>query len=240
MAVKEKPGLIFWDPVTGCAHIDKDCEMCWAQRYSIRRQRHSDPSFAKGFMPTMHPENLNIPSNWKYRHLVIVASSSDLFLGCFDDDFILETFHIMNTVPECEFIVQTKNSKRMLELSRKIVWTDNIWMGVTVTSKKCLDRIEHLRNTGAKIKWVAFKPLRKDIPQIDLNGINWVTIGPSYGTTIFKNYSRRKTIIIDECGRIGIPYYENDAWQYRAYFDYKSNAFPKDITPFELAKKIRF
>jgi protein gp37 len=140
----------------------------------------------------------------------------------------------MNNTPECEFIVQTKNSTRMVELSKKIVWTNNIWMGVTVTSKKNLDRIDHLRNTGAKIKWVAFHPLKNEIPKIELMGIDWVVVGPANGANKNANYDRRKLIIIDECKRLSIPYCERDRSYYRRFKEYSKNKFPKDLDALEV------
>ena len=229
MANKENPGLIFWDPVTGCSTIDKDCAGCWARTYSRQRQSNGSVSYKNGFNPTEHPENLIIPKSWKYRHLVSVASSSEIFLDNFSEEFILETFEIMNKTPECEFMVQTKNSTRMVELSKKIVWTDNIWMGVTVTGKKNLDRIDHLRCTDAKIKWIAFYPLKNEIPAIDLKEIDWVVLGPAIGANNYVTYDRRKMVIIDECNRQGIPFYEKDKSNYGSYKYFSINNFPKDL-----------
>jgi protein gp37 len=60
------------------------------------------------------------------------------------------------------------------KLDQIISWPDNVWMGVTVENNDCLFRIEDLRNTAAKIKFISFEPLLDRISNPDLRGINWV------------------------------------------------------------------
>lgn len=229
MASKEKPGQIFWYPVTGCEFIDNDCKGCWAKHYSSLRRGHGSPTFKKGFKPVAHPENLYEPHTWMYRHLVHVGATSDIFHRAFDDKFILDVFKVMNETPENEYLVQTKRSERMLQLSKKIKWTDNIWMGVTVTKSKYQDRIEHLRNTGAKIKWVAFHPLRNEIKNIDIKGIDWVVVGPPKDSWNKNLYNQRKKNIIDACILQGISYYDRDSYEYRELSKFTKGMFPKDL-----------
>jgi protein gp37 len=141
MASIEKPGPLQWHPFSGCTQIDNDCKGCWARKPAV-----------------MDRAELALPQSWSYRHFVHVGNYSDIFLESFSDKSVLEVFATMNNTPLSEFMVQTKNSERLLRLSKKISWTENIWMGVTVTNKHTLSRIDHLRDTGAKIKWVGFTP----------------------------------------------------------------------------------
>ena len=243
--VSEKDGL-FWHLLMSYDHLKPSVKMSWITlnfdpnndntlfacagwENGSNLLRSTDNGQRWEILPTEHPENLIIPKSWKYRHLVSVASSSEIFLDNFSDDFILETFKIMGRTPECEFMVQTKNSTRMFDLSKKITWTENIWLGVTVTSSKNLERIDHLRNTGAKIKWIAFYPLKNEIPAIDLKGIDWVVLGPAIGANKYVTYDRRKMVIIDECNRQGIPFYEKDKSNYGSYKYFGINNFPKDL-----------
>ena len=47
-------------------------------------------------------------------------------------------------------------------------------MGVSVESAKYTDRIEHLRKTGAKVKFLSVEPLLGPIPKLKLKKIDWV------------------------------------------------------------------
>jgi protein gp37 len=229
MASKEKPGMIFWDPVTGCTFVDRDCSGCWASSFSNRRQTIGYPMFQFGFRPSEHPEALVAPSTWKYRHLVYVAALSDLFHESFSDDFILQVFEVMKEIPECEFLVQTKRSVRMAQLSPRITWTDNIWMGVSVTSTKNLDRIDHLRSTNARTKWVAFIPLTKEFPAVGLDSIDWVVVGPAHLAWNIEAYDQRKKSVIYSCKQRNIPYYEKSKEEYREFRRFDRKLFPKDL-----------
>ena len=57
------------------------------------------------------------------------------------------------------FQVLTKRSERLLELSSQLPWSSNIWMGVTVENKDYIHRIDHLRESGAYLKFLSIEPL---------------------------------------------------------------------------------
>ncbi len=57
------------------------------------------------------------------------------------------------------FQVLTKRSDVLLEYSKYLNWTKNIWMGVTVESQQFNSRIEELRKTEAFVKFLSLEPL---------------------------------------------------------------------------------
>lgn len=87
----------------------------------------------------------------------------------------------MNAASQHTFQVLTKRSKRLVELSSKINWTDNIWMGVSVENKEAIQRCEDLKNTGAQIKFISAEPLLESISDINLDGIDWLIVGGESG-----------------------------------------------------------
>ena len=87
----------------------------------------------------------------------------------------------MNRATWHTFQVLTKRADRMVELSDRINWTDNIWMGVSVENSDALNRCEQLKETGAKIKFVSAEPLLESISDIDLTGIDWLIVGGESG-----------------------------------------------------------
>jgi protein gp37 len=54
-------------------------------------------------------------------------------------------------------------------------------MGVSVESADYVERIEHLRKTGAFVKFLSVEPLLGPIPKLKLHGIDWVIVGGESG-----------------------------------------------------------
>ena len=54
-------------------------------------------------------------------------------------------------------------------------------MGVSVEDSCVLDRIDELRETGAKIKFLSLEPLIGPLNGLNLNGIDWVIVGGESG-----------------------------------------------------------
>lgn len=170
-----------WNPVTGCTKISSGCANCYAERMAIRLHAMGVERYRSKFQVTIHPEMLESPLKWKEPRRIFVNSMSDLFHEEVSDDFILRVFRVMNLCRNHTFQVLTKRSKRLLELSRKINWTSNIWMGVSVENTNYIERVEHLHQCGAIIKFVSCEPLLSDIPNLPLEGIHWVIVGGESG-----------------------------------------------------------
>ncbi len=75
----------------------------------------------------------------------------------------------------------TKRSDYLLEMSPSVVWPENVWMGVSVERQDYVYRIDHLRETGAAVKFVSLEPLLGPLHKLDLRGIDWVIVGGESG-----------------------------------------------------------
>ena len=80
-----------------------------------------------------------------------------------------------------QYQVLTKRSERLLELDKHLKWTDNILMGVSVENQDYVSRIDDLRRTGAKTKFLSIEPLLGPLPKLNLKGIDWVIVGGESG-----------------------------------------------------------
>ena len=78
---------------------------------------------------------------------------SDLFHDGVPLDYIQQVFEVMNRANWHQYQVLTKRAERVHQLSPYLNWLPHIWMGVSVENAKYLDRIAHLRNTGAHISF---------------------------------------------------------------------------------------
>ena len=79
------------------------------------------------------------------------------------------------------FQVLTKRADRLEQLGPLLEWAPNIWMGVSVESQKYVSRIDHLRRTGAKTKFLSLEPLLGPLKNLDLTGIDWAIVGGESG-----------------------------------------------------------
>jgi protein gp37 len=173
----EKP----WNPITGCTKISLGCANCYAETLSIWFKETSKPKYINGFELTLHKDDLEIPLHWRKPRRIFTCSMSDLFHQSIPVDFLLRVFDTMNKCSQHTFLVLTKRSSRVAELSSKIKWTDNIWMGITLEDERYKNRIDDLRKTGAKHKFISAEPLLSDLGDLDLKGIDWIFVGGESG-----------------------------------------------------------
>jgi protein gp37 len=146
-----------------------------------RLQAMGVEKYKDAFKVRIHPDALLIPYSWKNPKIVFVNSMSDLFHKDIPLSFIERVFKVMNDNPQHVFQVLTKRSERLLELHTKLKWTHNIWMGVSVEDERVVNRIEDLRATNAKVKFLSCEPLIGPLPNMNLSKIDWVIVGGESG-----------------------------------------------------------
>ena len=196
-----------WNPVTGCTKISPGCLHCYAERMALRLQAMGQANYRNGFRLTPHPHMLDLPLRWRQPRMVFVNSMSDLFHEDVPLDFIRQVFDVMHRAPQHCFQVLTKRSERLAQLSPKLPWPDNVWMGVTVENSDYASRIDHLRQTGAAIKFVSFEPLLGPVSNIDSAGIQWAIVGGESGPGARPMQSEWVTSLRDRCIAEGIPFF---------------------------------
>jgi protein gp37 len=170
-----------WNPVTGCTKVSAGCKNCYAERMAMRLKAMGQRNYVNGFDVALHHHMLERPLSWKKPQLVFVNSMSDLFHPDVPDAFIHEVFQVMVKADHHLFQVLTKRAARLVALSPQLPWPPNIWMGVSVEDFKRCDRIDHLRGTGAQVKFLSLEPLLGAVPQLGLSGIDWVIVGGESG-----------------------------------------------------------
>jgi protein gp37 len=170
-----------WNPTTGCTKISPGCKFCYAEVMSRRLKAMGVPKYQQGFKITTHEDQLSIPYTWKKPKVVFVNSMSDLFHKDIPLAFIKQVFAVMNDNPQHVFQVLTKRADVLLKYHEELRWTHNIWMGVSVEDEKVMDRISLLRQTNARVKFLSCEPLIGPLPNLQLDGIDWVIVGGESG-----------------------------------------------------------
>jgi len=196
-----------WNPVTGCSKISVGCRNCYAERMALRLKAAGSRNYANGFRVTPHPHVLNTPLRWRQSRTIFVNSMSDLFHRDVPFDFISKIFDVMCQASHHRFQALTKRSHRLLQLSPKLPWPENVWMGVTVEDAGCVFRMDHLRQTPAVIKFVSFEPLLGPIPNINLEGIDWVIVGGESGPNARPMKPAWAIDIRDQCLAADVPFF---------------------------------
>ncbi len=196
-----------WNPVTGCVKISPGCMHCYAERMARRLQAMGQPNYATGFKLALHEHALELPLKWKKPQTIFVNSMSDLFLKDVPVSFIKKVFDVMNRAHWHTFQVLTKRGDRLLEVSRELPWTANIWMGVTVENGDYVHRIDCLRETGAYVKFLSIEPLLGPMPNLNLEGIDWVIVGGESGPGARPMSPEWVTDIRDQCRWAGAPFF---------------------------------
>jgi len=196
-----------WNPVTGCRKISLGCMNCYAERLAKRLREMGSARYRNGFKMTLHEDIVEIPLKWKKPQTIFVNSMSDLFLESVPASFIGRIFEVMRMAHWHSFQVLTKRAKRLFDMSSGLSWSPNIWMGVTVENKNYAFRIDYLRKTEASIKFLSLEPLLGPIPNLDLEGIDWVIVGGESGPGARPMKPEWVLDIRDQCQHASVPFF---------------------------------
>jgi protein gp37 len=196
-----------WNPVTGCDKISPGCKHCYAERMARRLKAMGQANYKNGFELTLQPQMLDLPLRWKKPTTIFVNSMSDLFHKEVPLDFIQQAFAVMGKAHWHRFQVLTKRADRVAHLDRELAWPSNVWMGTSVESAKYVGRIDDLRKTGARVRFLSLEPLLGPLPELDLDGIHWVIVGGESGPGARTMKPEWALDIRDQCARAGVPFF---------------------------------
>jgi protein gp37 len=164
-------------------------------------------NYRNGFRLTLQPQTLGLPLRWKTPKRIFVNSMSDLFHKEVPTDYIQQVFEVMGLARWHQYQILTKRSERVLELSEKLEWTPQIWMGVSVENEKYTYRIEELRKTSARVKFLSLEPLLGPLRNLNLRGIDWAIVGGESGPGARAIDEAWVTEIRDQCLAAGVPFF---------------------------------
>ncbi len=196
-----------WNPVTGCNKISPGCKHCYAERLSHRLQAMGNKNYRNGFEVTLQPHMLDLPLKWKSPKRIFVNSMSDLFHDDVPLEYIKRVFDVMNRANWHQYQVLTKRAERLEQLSSALMWAPQIWMGVSVESEQYLFRVDHLRKTGAWVKFLSIEPLLGPLSRINLRGINWAIVGGESGPGARPINPLWVTDIRDQCLEANVAFF---------------------------------
>ena len=205
-----------WNPTTGCDRVSPGCDRCYAQTLAKRLkamgspkyQNDGDPSTSgPGFRLTLHRSSLDVPRRWSAPRLVFVDSMSDLFHDDVPPGFIAQVFEVIRETPQHTYQVLTKRAQRLSRIAPELDWPPNLWMGVSVETRRYGFRIDHLRQVPAAMRFVSAEPLLGPLGELDLAGIDWVIAGGESGAGARPMELDWVTELRDACISAGVAFF---------------------------------
>ena len=175
-----------WNPVTGCTKVSPGCLNCYAERMAKRLQAMGVARYAGGFKPTI---------------------MSDLFNEDVPVEFIREVFCVINKNQRHQFQILTKRANRLAKLAGELLWTPNIWMGVSIENQDYIRHAEILKNVPAQVRFLSIEPLLEPIDHLPLDGIHWVIVGGESGPGARPMHPDWVRSIRDQCIKAGVPFF---------------------------------
>ncbi len=201
-----------WNPVRGCTKISPGCKHCYAETFAERFRGVKGHPYEQGFDLRLVPEKLGEPLRWRSPKMIFVNSMSDLFHEMVPEDYVVAVAKVMVAAKWHTYQVLTKRSRRLRELLhtklRFAAGQEHIWWGVSVEDRKYgLPRIEVLRNTQARMRFLSVEPLLEDLGRLDLRGMDWMIVGGESGAGARPMKKEWVLALRDQCRRSGVPFF---------------------------------
>lgn len=191
--------------ITGCSKKSEGCRFCYAERISREYGWTKFPWTATYAQQNIqfHPERLKRIYEWKSPRMIFANSMSDMFHELVLPEWIEQIFKVMRDCSWHTFQVLTKRPERAA------LWEfpDNCWIGTSVEDARVVDRIDVLRKTKAKTRFISFEPLLGSVGKVDLADIHWVIVGGESGPNFRKMDHTWAREIRDQAVAANIPFF---------------------------------
>lgn len=201
-----------WNPIRGCTKVSPGCKHCYAEAFAERFRGVKGHPYEQGFDLRLIPDKLTDPLFWATPRMVFVNSMSDLFQEGVPDDYIMAVAKVMQTADWHTYQVLTKRSARMrMLLNGKLSFAaklPHVWWGVSVEDKRYgLPRLNDLRNSAVRVRFLSLEPLLEDLGALDLRGIHWVIVGGESGPGARPIQRAWVESLRSQCQKAAVPFF---------------------------------
>lgn len=198
-----------WNFLTGCTKVSAGCKFCYMFTLAVRLKAMGQVKYRNGAKLTIHEDEIANPYQWKKPSLVFVNSMSDAYHEDIPLGIQQEYHKVVADNPQHKFLALTKRIERVLDIQDNVLWPTNLCLGVSVEDERVLHRVDTLRKSNAKFKWISAEPLIGPLTNLNLDGIDWVVVGGEAG--INKNLRPIEESwvleIMEKCKEKGIPFF---------------------------------
>jgi len=208
-----------WNIMLGCSKCSPGCKFCYAVNEVARERCEAHKGLAvlkpianwNGNL-RFRPESLSQPLHRKSPTKWFVNSLSDYFHEHMPLEWQKAGLEVMRMADWHIFQVLTKRDQQLNRLLgnelNEFARLPNVMWGVSVEDcKHGLPRIDALRESAARIKWLSIEPLLEDLGDLNLEGIDWVVAGGESGHQARPVKQEWILAIKESCERQGVPFF---------------------------------
>jgi len=160
----------------GCNKVSEECDNCYADDI----EHHYGRDFTIFWGTDWYKIIMDL-KKWEGSR-IFANSMTDMFHVKVPDFMVQSMFKVMKNFPKHQFLILTKRHDRMAKYSQNNIIPDNVWLGTYIGLQKYAEtRLQFLKETKCKTKFISFEPLLGPITQADLTGIDWMIIGGESG-----------------------------------------------------------
>src|SRR5215813_10152040 len=177
-----------FNPWWGCTKVSDGCRFCYAEALATRYGHHVwGEGQARRLMSDNHwqqPILWNTEAqNKRIRYRVFCASMADVFEEQAPLGQVERLWRLIRQTPNLDWQILTKRPQRIIR-SLPEDWAsgyENVWLGTSVEDGRVVERIDHLVQVPARIRFLSLEPLIGPLPNLALENINWVIVGGESG-----------------------------------------------------------
>ncbi len=207
------------NPTTGCTKLSPGCKNCYAEVMARRLKAMGKPQYQNvvngrgrwtGQIEFV-PSALDKPRKRQKPTTYFVDSMSDLFHADVKIEWIDAIWRMMAETHRHTYQILTKRARlmllRMVGMTERHDILDNVWLGVSVENSKYTSRIDYLRETDAKVKFLSLEPLLGPLYNLNLSNIDWVIVGGESGPNARPIEADWVRSLRDQCQVAGVPFF---------------------------------
>lgn len=179
-----------FNPWAGCTRVSPACENCYAEnqtkRYGFVGWGPKAERRITGEATWRNPLTWNRrAARENTRFKVFCASWADVFEGRAElDEPRSRLWDLIEETPNLDWLLLTKRPENIMGMAPdhwQGAFPEHVWVGTTVESPDYYERIDHLRNVPASIRFLSMEPLLADCSDVPLDAVQWVIVGGESG-----------------------------------------------------------
>ena len=235
-----------FNPWIGCTKVSDGCKNCYAE--SLMDKRWGKVKWGpQGQRQRTSEANWKKPLQWDrqakaqgIRYRVFCASLADVFEGNDQvSDWRLDLFGMIKVTPNLDWLLLTKRPENITPMTRHVFrhdglhrLPDNVWIGTSVEDQAATDRIWHLINVPARVRFLSMEPLLGPVEMwshLTTGEIDWIIVGGESGHSARPMNAEWCSSIRNDCDHYGVSFFMKQG-SAANWPDYKSfDSFPADL-----------
>jgi protein gp37 len=91
----------------------------------------------------------------------------------------------------------------------------HVWLGTSVEDMRVADRVDHLRDIPAVVRFISYEPALGPLDDLDISGIDWIIYGGESGPGYRKEDKNWARVMHAKCSANGTAFFHKQSSGYR-------------------------